>query len=725
MAHDEERGCVAHVESFVESTYLSCACGRLAQLLTTFCAIVAQALTFLFILDLVQEFCFQLQAGGGWFIVVLMVMCLLGAVSLVTTLMHCACGLAEFAWVVCEPFRWRPGRPPSRPAELLLEVAEHAAGFPAPAAASATRESEPSSCSCIPHRVVSESREFQHDSCPGLSFNLHPPCYFMLCAEVLVGTTVAMVLTDLRTLNFGFPVFFAAATWFGMLLMLVFLLVRSAVVAYLTFINFWQEQDCRNCWLWYGLVGAPMVVLICTVFLVLEQASVVGWVVNLVFSLFGLIGIPLAMRFYVDGFDQEQLVSRLIRTVDGRVLTREDLFASAKNTCTAFPWTCRCTCPSQCSGCTGDRCCKLVHPCLQIKCEDRASPVTCTVIGCHGSDNESDRCARWWQVFFNICCSTAGVTFVAALVLSIGSLVMLREPQLQPRFTPPAAAFKDWSQQGLSYPPYPICGSQWHSTSAVEFGFLASMAYVPNTTAQAEIDRVLGPHTWSVVTSAPIDAPAYFVHLYSVAKNVSVVSVRGTRGGESAMDWMQNANIWSEAVSLQMMSLVVPLVNIWSIPGIQWFVSIASWAELMFPHSPNHHYHLVIEDYVHEIMAQPGQFGSVMMVGHSLGGGLAKIVAARNQLQALAFGSPGILFEAAKLGIDSTTLNGLVTTVAAAVDVVPKISRQAGGVQHIECRDPSPTPPSCHNMTRILCELAFSCRDVRIPAHVECPSPYN
>lgn len=96
-----------------------------------------------------------------------------------------------------------------------------------------------------------------------------------------------------------------------------------------------------------------------------------------------------------------------------------------------------------------------------------------------------------------------------------------------------------------------------------------------------------------------------------------------------------------------------------------------------------------------------------ILVGHSLGGAIAKIVAVKLNLTGIAFEAPGLTYGARKFKLDSDVLRKNVVNVVATNDVVPKIDKQSGLTQVIKC--PSQNPLTCHSLHVVLCELFTHC----------------
>lgn len=153
--------------------------------------------------------------------------------------------------------------------------------------------------------------------------------------------------------------------------------------------------------------------------------------------------------------------------------------------------------------------------------------------------------------------------------------------------------------------------------------------------------------------------------------------------------------------------------------------------------------------------AHDGDHFHHVFTGHSLGGGLAQVIAARLGAEALVFSPPGVGYSARRFGIhrgeDYFALNktrdwfalparatpevisgnyirayhhkdfGIevaehkLVVVKPHSDVVPKVDLQVGLVQEIECRIKRGEfggAVDCHSMQKTACELWRSCDDI-------------
>jgi len=97
------------------------------------------------------------------------------------------------------------------------------------------------------------------------------------------------------------------------------------------------------------------------------------------------------------------------------------------------------------------------------------------------------------------------------------------------------------------------------------------------------------------------------------------------------------------------------------------------------------HYHREIQSYVEDIHDR-----KVVLTGHSLGGGIGKVVAARLLLPIVAISAPGIalshkIFEVPRENVDKFEVN-----LISAEDLVPKVDRLKGLIMKMHCTKSNP-----------------------------------
>jgi putative lipase involved disintegration of autophagic bodies len=95
------------------------------------------------------------------------------------------------------------------------------------------------------------------------------------------------------------------------------------------------------------------------------------------------------------------------------------------------------------------------------------------------------------------------------------------------------------------------------------------------------------------------------------------------------------------------------------------------------------------------------------MTGHSLGGGIAKIVAAKLGLPILAISAPGVFISHRIFGIPTDTLDSFEVNLYMSDDIVPLFDRLQGTTFQMRCL--ANNPLLCHDIGTSICELVNRC----------------
>ena len=113
----------------------------------------------------------------------------------------------------------------------------------------------------------------------------------------------------------------------------------------------------------------------------------------------------------------------------------------------------------------------------------------------------------------------------------------------------------------------------------------------------------------------------------------------------------------------------------------------------MYPSSVDNYYQAVeaymLNNNVPDLKISNKEYGIV--VGHSLGGGVAQIVAARlyeggrKNVLSIGISSPGTVLSSQKFGFDPESLSFTSVTIAGKRDPVPMVDEHAGLMEFVEC----------------------------------------
>ena len=273
---------------------------------------------------------------------------------------------------------------------------------------------------------------------------------------------------------------------------------------------------------------------------------------------------------------------------------------------------------------------------------------------------------------------------------------------------------------------FAVCGLDWAGLGVVDLAFMAELAYLHplggNTcpfmpdNVQEVIRAFLKDDGWVVREAPPVDehedpipgpklrtdAVAFYEFRHE-ARNLSVVAIRGTLPYRS-IDWLQDFELFIQSMMTQAMATFVPTLSFWPDVVLAELIRCSSILTSWVNNEADRTYS-EIREYVANIPSK-----QVVLVGHSLGGAVAKVVGTMDGYRAVAFNSPGLLLTRRRLGLRSADLHSNVVNVIAAGDVVSAIDKLAGMTQIIPCRM---RDGLCHSLQRTLCTLYRGCKNQR------------
>lgn len=209
-------------------------------------------------------------------------------------------------------------------------------------------------------------------------------------------------------------------------------------------------------------------------------------------------------------------------------------------------------------------------------------------------------------------------------------------------------------------------------------------------------------------TRQPNDWTTFFEYSHTDNKT-SVIAIRGT---DTTLDVLNDINIWLTAALMQIFDMLGPSL---SVPVAQ---GVSQWSNLIYgKEDTSKRYFQYMMDYVRTRVEQEGGRRTFYIVGHSLGGGIAKLIASRVEIQAVTFMAPGlgwtgyVVFQEAM----QEKMMNLTLTVQPGNDIVSRIDHQVGTVVPAECNQDFGT---CHKLwSGALCAMFEGCGSMRPPGY--------
>ncbi|KAL0234457.1 hypothetical protein PCE1_001493 [Barthelona sp. PCE] len=264
----------------------------------------------------------------------------------------------------------------------------------------------------------------------------------------------------------------------------------------------------------------------------------------------------------------------------------------------------------------------------------------------------------------------------------------------------PRSGVFDPAVSGSLQSAYPICSMNVHGLSVFDYMFFSFIAYRPG------FYRIYEPFKnddWEIVGVNTKRFNSYFIDFYSPSRNLSVVAIRGT-SANSMLDFVLDFDVFSESALLGFLNAMFPFGS-WLPESFQSrLVSAMSVVEGINDLNAQRY----DREAVKYIKYRSYVADNTIVTGHSLGGGLAQVVAAKTGNKAIVFSSPGMALTSSKFKVPYNSLRMTSTTVVPDNDPVAKIDIHAGEVQRIAC-DKAKHQFECHGILRTFRELGVHC----------------
>jgi len=287
---------------------------------------------------------------------------------------------------------------------------------------------------------------------------------------------------------------------------------------------------------------------------------------------------------------------------------------------------------------------------------------------------------------------------------------------------------------------FPICNVNFafgdDTLGPTEMTLLAELSYSLQNLSNPTLNYFFGDENIVFNTTDTVSG-ANFYHIK--ATKPTPVSVGGSSGNVikhfvvirgttvRIRDALQDFSLWSEISSFQIINIIIPLLSVWPVTFtcdlVDMLSNIQGWIgskfELQSYFRDVYRYVENIlhpwEDYVNKKLTINDE---VIMVGHSLGGGLANLVASREYGQYVgrnvpprvtSFGvSPvGTVYSSKKFGFPWYAVGDTETSIWSERDIIPLVDRHMGLQQVIPCLQNSFV--QCHAILTTLCELWRQC----------------
>ncbi len=309
-------------------------------------------------------------------------------------------------------------------------------------------------------------------------------------------------------------------------------------------------------------------------------------------------------------------------------------------------------------------------------------------------------------------------------------------------------------------PQYSVCSWRWNDLSALDFALLSEAAYFDDDgqgNIQGMVDSLFPSRNFTVRAShSPLmrlGAGPRFIEVSGMRessnklKPFTVLAVRGTDVGKFH-DLMEDFMLYSEPIIFALLSTVFPTIRIWTHETtahiIEWLYEFNSFFGLQ----GEAEYYGKLTTRVLQITESEREGHEVFITGHSLGGGLARIVGTLTGQGSVSFSPPGLGLSYRKYQLpdapDSSShheqkrderahrmmrpskpvkrgqMHHKSLAVIPEYDLFPQIDEQVGSVQHIQCDHENSF--FCHLMEGTICHLLSHCGDSDVSRFQHCES---
>ena len=294
----------------------------------------------------------------------------------------------------------------------------------------------------------------------------------------------------------------------------------------------------------------------------------------------------------------------------------------------------------------------------------------------------------------------------------------------------PAGNYTYPPQPNLPYPTCRLKKGLGQDIALADFAFLSKLAYTSDENAETYLDLWFGKGVAKLDT-ATIDefknSPSY---IYTFGSAVSykyvtfpyeaVVTIRGT---QTVWDLAADAQLWLPAGLFQGLRALLPLSEVFT-PILNHMVWIVNALETDSTKRVSFYRETTgFVKYLKDIK----QVKQLQVTGHSLGGGLAIITGAQSDTNAVAISGVNAMLSRRTFipPLSAEALDTFTFNVIPARDVIPMVDDVARLYQNINCRAAANNFFGCHDSSRSICEIQYTCGSGERPVLCECVMDYG
>lgn len=289
----------------------------------------------------------------------------------------------------------------------------------------------------------------------------------------------------------------------------------------------------------------------------------------------------------------------------------------------------------------------------------------------------------------------------------------IAEGQAGTLFQPPA--LNDSYHSTSSSGSYPVCLMRWghdglrerQKLGVMDIGAFARAVYLQGTDVMKAVNDATENTDIKGVVLEEIQAQQTVGRwgvFYVPSSKVRIFAIRGTT---TASDMVMDMDLFGTVSLLQAFNPFFPVLQAAPLSVIQSLASMFKWHQWL---GQEEMWMPILNAATHWKNVSDANEDDFVVTGHSLGAGFAAIVGGSLGVPAIGFSPPGTLYSQERFGMATSMMRKSLVTIQPQNDVVPKVDKQAGFTQFIDCFTDALT---CHSIDHSVCELYRVCDDPR------------
>lgn len=258
---------------------------------------------------------------------------------------------------------------------------------------------------------------------------------------------------------------------------------------------------------------------------------------------------------------------------------------------------------------------------------------------------------------------------------------------------------------------YQMCGKRWGPLTLTDMVFFADLAYKTDyglknvTDIYKDYFKYHYNLRWNFV-HINTQKPSFY-HIRDSKNKINVIAIRGTT---DVRDWVENGKIWNEVLVFQALISFLPWSSLIPLNVVANYISYAAILDYAYSRS-DRTYIDALEYYLNEKVnvKNKRRTEDFYLVGHSLGGGLAKIVGSRLKLQAVSISSPGEMYNHKKYSYTLDDLQKYTASFGSRDDFISWLDKPGGLVQKVR-KESGGDPFKAHSIEDTYCDIKKKCQ---------------